>query len=356
MSKMYCAIAEFSVRPGNSICDTIACIDRNRKGIALVTDDSGKLLGTVTDGDIRRAMLARIGLETPISELIERKKGTPYYHPVTAPINTTSRELFIMMSEKSVFQIPLIDSGGRVVDLICHQDLFPEQPLDIQAVIMAGGFGTRLRPLTDDLPKPMLPVGGRPIMEHIVNQLRNVGIRRLNVTTHYKPEKIMDYFGDGQAFDVTLNYVNEDQPLGTAGALSLLSPPNEPILVINGDIMSDVNIRALIDYHREYRADMTVAVRRYEVEVPYGVVESEDSRIQRIDEKPNLTFFVNAGIYLIEPQVCKLIPSGQKFHMTDLIERLIKDNHVVVSFPLREYWLDVGRHDDYLLAQKKAEK
>lgn len=351
---MYCKIAELCVAPETSVCDAIACIDKNQKGIVLVVDASHKLLGTVTDGDIRRAVLARLPLESPIGELIEKKRSTPYYRPIVAAKTSTTARLLELMLEKQVHQVPLLDEQERVVDLITMQDLVPDQPLDIQAVIMAGGFGTRLQPLTNDLPKPMLPVGGRPLMEHIVKQLRVAGIQRVNVTTHYKPEKIMDHFGDGQAFDVALSYVNEDLPLGTGGALGLLPTPSEPTLVINGDILTDINIRAFVDYHREYKAAMTVAVRRYEVEVPYGVIEAEECHIKRINEKPKLTFFVNAGIYLIEPSVYELIPAGKSFHMTDLIEWLIQAKRTVVSFPIREDWLDVGRHADYALAQEKA--
>lgn len=353
---MYCDITSLCLTPETPVCDAIACIDRNQKGIALVVGPERQLLGTVTDGDIRRAVLARIPLESPVGNLIEKKRSTPYYRPISALKSSSTAKLLELMLEKQINQVPLLDDQEHVVDLITMKDLVPDQPLDIQAVIMAGGFGTRLKPLTNDLPKPMLPVGGRPLMEHIVKQLRVAGIQRVNVTTHYKPEKIKDHFGDGQAFDVTLNYVNEDLPLGTAGALGLLPEPTEPMLVINGDILTDINIRAFVDYHREYHADMTVAVRRYEVEVPYGVVETEDSHVIRIKEKPKQTFFVNAGIYLIEPSVYQHIPAGKSFHMTDLIEWLIQAKRTVVSFPLHEYWLDVGRHDDYARAQEKQAK
>lgn len=347
-------ITSLCVTPETSLGETIACIDRNQKGIALVVDTEGKLVGTVTDGDIRRAILARINLDSSIATLLEKKRRTPYGNPVTASQDTPTPQLLDLMREKQIQQIPLLDSEQRVIDLVSLQDLAPDGLLDVRAVIMAGGFGTRLQPLTNDLPKPMLPVGGRPLMEHIVKQLRVAGIQRVNVTTHYKPEKIMDHFGDGQAFDVALSYVNEDLPLGTGGALGLLPTPNEPTLVINGDILTDINIRAFVDYHREYKADMTVAVRRYEVEIPYGVVEAEEGHIKRINEKPTHTYFVNAGIYLIEPSVYELIPAGKSFHMTDLIGWLIQAKRTVVSFPVREDWLDVGRHADYVRAQEKA--
>ena len=198
----------------------------------------------------------------------------------------------------------------------------------------------------------MLPVGDRPLMQRIVEQLRQAGIRRVNISTHYLPEKIIEHFGDGRDFGVTLNYVTEDRPLGTAGALSLMEMPNEPLLVINGDILTRVDFRAMLAYHREHEADLTVGVRQYDLRVPYGVVECEGPRVRQLREKPQISFLVNAGIYLLEPSVHCYIPNGQCFDMTDLIEKLLAEGQMVVSFPIVEYWLDVGQHEDYEKAQE----
>jgi NDP-sugar pyrophosphorylase family protein len=225
----------------------------------------------------------------------------------------------------------------------------------LEAVIMAGGKGARLRPLTEDLPKPMLPVGGRPLMERIVEQLQQAGIRQVNVMTHYKPEKIIQHFGDGRDYGVELSYVNEDLPLGTGGALGLLTPPRETQLVINGDILTQVDFKAMLTFHQDNKADMTVAVSHYEIMVPYGVVECEGAQIRSLKEKPQLGFFVNAGIYLLEPSVYKFIPNGQYFNMTDLIRWLLDAGETVVSFPIREYWLDIGEYSDYMKAQNDVE-
>jgi NDP-sugar pyrophosphorylase family protein len=206
-------------------------------------------------------------------------------------------------------------------------------------------------PLTQDLPKPMLPVGGRPLMEHIIEQLQHAGIRHVNVSTHYKAEKIIEHFGNGEAFGVDLQYVNEDRPLGTGGALGLMRPADETQLVINGDIFTQVDFRAMLSFHRENEAEMTVAVRRYEMQVPYGVVECEGARVSRLVEKPQAAFLVNAGIYLLEPSVYPFIPKGQRFHMTELIRWLLDAGRRVISFPIREYWMDVGHHGDYARAQ-----
>lgn len=349
-------LERFLVRSHSSIREVMACLDRNAKGIALVVDEERRLLGTVTDGDIRRAILDRVSLDAPASELLARKVHPLYRQPTTARLGTPPGDLLRLMQERSVRHIPLLDEAGRVADLVTLNDLLPDQVLPLQAVIMAGGRGARLRPLTDELPKPMLPVGDRPLLEWIIEQLRQAGIRRVNVTTHYQPEKITDYFADGSAFGVELRYVNEDRPLGTAGGLGLLAPPQEPLLVINGDILTQVDFRAMLAYHQEHRADMTVGVRRYDLQVPYGVVESDGLYVRRLTEKPQLSFFVNAGIYLLEPAVHQYIPNGQRFNMTDLIQRLLDEGRPVVSFPIVEYWLDIGQHADYAQAQEDVGK
>jgi len=345
-------LSDLCIAPGSSIRQAIACIDRNGQGIVLITDEECRLIGTVSDGDIRRAILAGISLDVPVSELLTHRADSPYPQPVTAPVGTERAALLRLMQERVVRQVPLLDDDGRVVGLVTWDELLPDQVLPLQAVIMAGGFGTRLRPLTEDMPKSMLPVGDRPLMELIVEQLCQVGIRRVNIATHYMSERIIKHFGDGHNFGVELNYVTEEQPLGTAGALGLMEVPDEPLLVINGDILTRVDFRAMLDYHREHGADLTVGVRKYDLQVPYGVIECEGARVQQVREKPLLRFFVNAGIYLLEPSVHRYIPNGERFDMTDLIQRLLEEERPVVSFPIVEYWLDIGQPVDYEQAQK----
>lgn len=339
------------ISSNNSIREAVTCIDLNIQGIALVVDSERRLLGTVVDGDVRRAMLAGIDLGDPVSLILARKAESTYPKPVTAPVGVDPEVLLQLMRERIVRQIPLLDNGGRVIGLVTWDDLVPARMLPLQAVIMAGGLGTRLRPLTEDLPKPMLPIGGRPLMELIIEQLREAGVRYVNVTTHYKPEKIMEHFGDGRSFGIEVNYVDENQPLGTGGALGLMPAPQEPLLVINGDILTQVNFRAMLAYHQEQRAEMTVAVRQYSLQVPYGVIECEGGRVCGLREKPQLSFLVNAGIYLLEPSVYNYIPNGQPFNMTDLIQWLLDAGRLVVGFPVHEYWLDIGQHADYTQAQ-----
>jgi dTDP-glucose pyrophosphorylase len=327
-------------------------IDSNNKGIVLVVDDDRRLVDTITDGDVRRAILSGLSIDQPVCDLLAVKTWALKRRPVTAPVDTKREQLIQLMQEQQVRQVPLLDKDARVVDLVTLHELLPEILPPVQAVIMAGGFGTRLRPHTEVIPKPMLPVGDRPLMERIVRQLHGAGIRRVNISTHYLADKIVAHFGDGRNFGVDVNYLREDQPLGTAGALGLMAPPRERCLVINGDILTRVDFRALLAYHVEQDACMTIGVRSYEFKVPYGVIETDGPRVLKVEEKPSLSFFVNAGIYVLEPQVHALIPRGRRFDMTDLIAVLLQQGRLVVSFPILEYWLDIGRQPDYDQAQQ----
>jgi len=340
-------VERFLISPSNSIRETMACIDRNARGIALVVDGEHRLIATVTDGDVRRAVLAGTDLNLPVMELIKRRKKEPYPTPLTARAGTPAAELIRIMNEYTLSHLPLLNDEGRVVDMVLLRDMVKEYELPLRAVVMAGGYGTRLRPLTEALPKPMLPVGDRPLLEHIIEQLREVGIRRVNLTTHYKSELISEHFGDGKNFGVEIEYVKEDRPLGTVGALSLIQPSEEPLLVINGDILTRIDFHAMLDFHREQKANMTVAVREFEMRVPYGVVETEGVEVARISEKPVLRHFINAGIYLLNPEVCRFIPNDRPYDMPELINRLLEAGRRVISFPVREYWLDIGKIEDY---------
>ncbi len=349
-------VASLFVGPATSIHDVIACIDRNANGIALVVDGERRLIGTITDGDIRRALLEGLPLEAPAGDVLARKPPHAPQQPTTAPIGTSQADLLGIMNQEKLRQVPLVDADGRVVDIALLPDFVEEYQLPLRALVMAGGLGTRLKPLTDDRPKSMLPVGGRPLLEVIVRQLRDAGIRRVNLATHYKSEMIAQHFGDGRELSVEIDYVREDQPLGTAGALSLLAESAEPLLVINGDILTQVNVAAMLEFHRANHADMTVAVRPFDMQVPYGVVQTDGLAITGVDEKPVVRYFINAGIYLINGDVCQLVPPNDRCDMTDLIGRAIAGGRRVISFPLHEYWLDIGKAEDYARAVSDAEE
>jgi len=335
------------IGPTQTLREALQCIDAGAEGIALVVDADRKLLGTITDGDLRRAMLAGVDMD---SETVATLLGAR--RPVTARAGAGAGALRKLMKDHSLRHIPLVDDAGRVIELALLRELALEDELPLTAVVMAGGLGTRLRPLTETLPKPMLPVGDRPVMEHVVEQLQKVGISRVSITTHYKPEAIKAHFGDGRRFGLEIDYVNEEEPLGTAGALGLLKQPEGPVLVINGDVLTEVNFRSMFDYHVDNQAVMTVGVRQFELQVPYGVVDLEESRVTRLDEKPTYRFFINAGVYLIEPVVFTLITGEERLDANDLIERLIADGKKVIGFPIHEYWLDVGRPEDYRQANE----
>jgi dTDP-glucose pyrophosphorylase/CBS domain-containing protein len=323
-----------------------------RISVALLVDPDQHLLAIFTDGDIRRGLLAGLTMDVPARELLRIKAGMPNPQVVTAPEDTPPARLLEIMQERSVRQLPLVDPSGRVVDIVLLSDFITPPATELRAVIMAGGFGTRMHPLTEDIPKPMLPIAGRPVMEWIVTQLSRAGIRHLNISTHYLPEKIQEHFGDGRQFGVNVEYVNEDRPLGTAGALGLIPAPEEPFLVINGDVITQLDFRKMLEYHQDHRADMTVAVYLHEFQIPYGVVECDGPRLLGLREKPKSRVLINAGIYLLQPAVYQYIPQGERFNMTDLIQWLLDAGRTVVSFPVQEYWLDMGQHADYAKAQK----
>ncbi len=344
-------IQDILLSPDESIQQAMERITNDARRIALVVDDAGRLLTTVTDGDIRRAILDHIALDAPVTALMPYK-AERYQTPITAPQHTPKATLQRMMHQHQILHIPLVDDEGRVIDCVTLNDVLPaERTLPLQGVVMAGGLGTRLHPLTKDTPKPMLPVGGRPLLEHILDSFEKSGIRQVNISTFFQAEKIKDHFGDGRAFGVDINYVTEDQPLGTAGALGLLDPPSEPLLVINGDILTRVDFRAMLEYHEHHHAQLTVGVRQYQMRVPYGVVVSEAGQVRELQEKPSYTFMVNAGIYIISPDALRHIPSQERFDMTDLVRVLLEDDQTVVSFPIIEYWLDIGQPIDYEQAQ-----
>lgn len=340
------------VQPAASVKDAITCIDRNQRGIVLVVDATGRLLDTITDGDIRRALLAGQNLEQPVAVLMQYKAHRVGGPPISAIIGTERAVLLRLMREHSIRQIPLVHDDGTVASLVTLDELVPAEPLRLQAVIVAGGVGSRLRPLTHDTPKPLLPVGGRPLMERTVDLLRQAGIRKVSVTTCYQQDKIREHFGDGRSFGVEFSYVRETVPLGTAGGLALVEASDDPLLIINGDILTRLDVRAMLDYHLDQGADLTIAVRKYEVNVPYGVVEGVGADVRRIVEKPNYGFFVNAGIYLLRPAMRDYLLHAELLQMTELIQRLIEADRTVVKFPVREYWLDIGEPLQYEQAQQ----
>jgi dTDP-glucose pyrophosphorylase/CBS domain-containing protein len=323
----------------------IEAIDHGAVEIALAVDVDRRLLGTITDGDVRRALLTGTKLDDPITDVI-------HHGATTAPMGTAAGELLTMMTERAIEQVPLMD-GDRVAGLVTLRELVGSAPDQGPVVIMAGGEGHRLRPLTDDTPKPMLKVGDRPLLEQVVQQIREAGFQKVMIAVNYRHEVIEEHFGDGSAFGVDIGYIHERERLGSAGALGLVRDElDRPFIVLNADLLTKVNLGALARFHSEQGNALTVGVRQCVIEVPYGVVELEGLAVSRLTEKPSLEFFVNAGIYAVSPDAVKLMPAEvREFNMTDLIDAALAAGARVGSFPIREYWLDIGQLADYERAE-----
>lgn len=337
------------VAPGAPIRDVLKKIDESTLQIALVVDEYGRLLGTVTDGDVRRSILRGVGLQEKICEIMNS-------HPKTANFNENRESTLASMRSRQIFQLPIVDAEGLVVGLESLADLLQVPLRDNPVVLMAGGFGKRLTPLTDECPKPLIKVGGRPIIETILLNFIESGFHRFYVSVNHKAEMIMDYLGDGSAWNVQIEYLRESFPRGTAGAISMIPErPQSTFIVMNGDILTKVHLGRLLDYHQQKRAAATMCIREYEYQVPFGVVELSDQTILNIAEKPIHKYFVNAGIYALEPEVIDHIPTDSYFDITSLFAKIIEDKATTAAFPLLEYWLDIGRHTDLSTAQRDFE-
>lgn len=334
---------EVLVGPGESIRETIRRIDGSSLQIALVVDESRKLLGTVTDGDVRRGILKGVSLEDPATKIMNAE-------PTVAREGDDRDSMLAAMRARLIHQIPVIDANGRVVGLEILDSLLGAKRDNI-VVLMAGGRGMRLRPLTDDTPKPLLHVGAKPILETILESLIEQGFGRFYFAVNYLAEKFEQHFGDGSRWGVDIRYLHESTPLGTAGALSLLpARPTKPLLVMNADLVTRISFSHLVDFHIKHKAVATMGVREYDFQVPFGVVHMQDERIVEVQEKPTHRFFVNAGIYVFDPSVLDAVPAGRRIDMPDLFNALVKQGRHTAVFPIREYWLDVGRHDDFVRA------
>jgi len=324
-----------------TILDAIQKIDASSLQIALVVDDQNKLLGTITDGDIRRCILKGMPLSGPARQIMNPS-------PVTSRVGGGRESALASMQRKRIHQIPIVDEHGRVVGLETLDEYIRPRLRPNRVVLMAGGPGSRLYPLTADCPKPMLKVGNKPLLEIILENFIEYGFHQFYVSVNYMAEVVKTHFGDGSAWGADIRYLQEDQKLGTAGGLSLLPErPAESLLVMNGDLLTKVNFAQLLDFHKSHHAEATMCVREYDFQVPYGVVRIDDQRLVAIDEKPKQHFFVNAGIYVLEPDALSLIPANSYFDMPSLFEKLIAKKRSTAVFPIREYWLDIGQVADY---------
>ena len=329
------------VHPHASMLQTMAVVSDGRLGIVLVVDEDDRLQGTVTDGDMRRAILRQVGLDAPVSSVMERR-----FTAVTPDVEPQA--VLMMMHTRSIKQVPVCDAEGRVVGLYVMEDFIEPTTRPNWAIIMAGGKGRRLWPLTAYVPKPMLPVGNRPILEVIVAQLVSHGFRRIFISINYMGDQIVKHFDDGRRFGCSIEYLREDEPLGTGGALSLLPErPEHPLLVTNGDLLTNIDLSELMDYHQAHGAVATLCAREFTYEVPYGVVRCEDDRVLALEEKPVYRQLINAGIYVLDPCLLDYVPTGQFYPLTNLIEEACARGLDVKAFFIQEEWMDIGHLEDY---------
>jgi len=334
-------IDKIKLSASSTIKQALQLIDSGASKIAIVVDDDGVLLGTLTDGDIRRAILSGTTLDDVIDGVFNTR-------PTVVSVNASKEEIINICTSKKIYQIPVIDDNRRVLSVDMLDELLKPEIHPNKVVLMVGGLGTRLRPLTENTPKPMLLVGGKPILQTIVEKFLSYGYVNIIMCVNYKSHIIQDHFGDGSEFGVNIEYVLENERLGTAGALKLLKTrPDKPFFVMNGDLLTNINFEHLFEFHQTNNAVASMCVREYDFQVPYGVVNLDNGLIKSIEEKPVHKFFVSAGIYMLQPQCIDYIPDGQQYDMPTLFDKLIEKNQKTVSFPLREYWIDIGRIEEY---------
>lgn len=342
-------LKKMTVSAEASLRRVMEVIDSGARQIALVTDDSGVLVATVTDGDVRRGLLKGLGMDAPVSEVMHR-------NPTTLLKGASAASAQRLMRERGLGHIPVVDPEGKLVALALRDGLTGVEPRATRVVLMAGGLGMRLRPLTETVPKPMIPVGDKPLLERIVTRFQDQGFSRFTLSLNYLGHVIRDHFGDGSSLGVQIDYVEETRRMGTGGALSLMDTrPDDPFVVMNGDILTTTSFGAMMDFHGETGSAVTICAREFNMQVPYGVLNTDGTTLVSMEEKPVHKHLVNAGIYALSPLVFDHIKEGEPLDMPDLIDRVKDAGHKVSVFPVREYWMDIGRLEDLDRARSEYE-
>jgi dTDP-glucose pyrophosphorylase len=337
--------------PHMPLVDAIRSIEESRRRIAVVVDEKFHLIGTLTDGDVRRCLLDGGTLETPVSKAMNKS-------PRSARDGCSDGHLLKLMKNGNVLSVPIVDGEGCFKRLVHLMELAPEEDNGDAsglsfAVIMAGGEGTRLRTITENIPKPMVDICGSPLLERQIHTLAKTGISKVYISVNYLSHVIEDHFGNGERFGLEINYLRENKKLGTGGALSLLPErPDRPIVVMNGDILTTSDFGCLHSFHESHGAKVTVAAVEYHIHIPFGVIRAEGPYVQALAEKPSQRFLCNAGMYIVSPEALDLIPSDMFFNMTDLIEKCLESNFPVSVFPVHEYWSDIGTPADLEKARR----
>jgi len=327
--------------PGSTIREALKIIGSGAIKIGVVVDENEKLLGTVTDGDIRRGVLNNLSLDDAIDSVVCKT-------PIVCKIDDCNEKILEIAVDKKLYQIPIIDSKGKLVGIEEVDKLLKPKYKRSKVVLMTGGLGIRLRPLTNETPKSMLKVGDKPLLESIILGFKKYGFIEIVLSVNYKSEIIENYFGDGSNFGVNIKYIYENKRMGTAGALNYMRELlSEPFFVMNGDLLTNINFEHMMDYHIENSSVATMGVREYDFQVPYGVINSKGVNIKSIVEKPVHSFYVNGGVYVLDAQVLDFVPENEFFDMPTLFEKVIDKNLKCISFPIREYWLDIGRMEEF---------
>ncbi|MGI9211530.1 MAG: nucleotidyltransferase family protein [Methylococcaceae bacterium] len=328
------------IKPESTLQDAIQTLNEISTRILLVCNENGKLLGTLTDGDIRRGLLSGMTLPSPVTSIIHRV-------PLVVPDGVGRELVFKLMTANRIQQIPVVDTEGFLIGLHLWDEMIVPGDRRNNMVIMAGGMGTRLRPYTETCPKPMLRVAGRPILEHIIERAVREGFIHFILAVHYLAHIIEDHFGDGNRFGVNITYLREKTPLGTAGALSLMNPvPDLPFLVTNGDVITDIHYGEILDFHQHHTAVATMAVRQHEWQHPFGVVQMNGVDIVCIEEKPIIRRHINAGVYVLSPDSLSHLATDAYCDMPTLFEIIKNRNQRTIAYPMHEPWLDIGYPDD----------
>lgn len=327
---------DYTLQRDATLRDAIAVLEINQ--CSVIVDPKDQILGTVTDRDIRKALLGHTPLDVSVNRIMNKNPTT-----LSFPLDPT--EISEKLSKNLFEQFPVIDSEKKIVGIHTNAELMQVKFKNL-VVLMAGGLGSRLAPLTEACPKPLLKVGHQPVLETIIENFLKHGFHRFLISVNFQSEMIENYFQDGHRWGASIQYLREKEALGTAGSLSLLNEPlDHPLIVMNGDLLTKLNFRSLLEFHEDHKLPITMCVREYDFQVPYGVVKLENSYVTALEEKPIHKFFVNAGIYVINPNIISSIPKNEFHHMTDVIDPLLEKKKIA-SFPIHEYWVDIGEVED----------
>lgn len=349
-------IENIKVDISNTVEEVVAVIQKSGSFACALMYKETKFENIITDGDVRRAILAGFKITDSASCLLEVKQKSLRTKAIVMDIDSSPEAISQVFDQYSLRQLVLVNKQGDPVQLIDHASIGSKlSNLDQKfiAVVMAGGFGTRMRPLTLDTPKPMLPINGRPLLDILIERLVSYGASQIYITTHYLPEKIRSHFGDGSSVGIPIKYIHEETPLGTGGALARIDSPDANVLVVNGDILTELDFGMFHAEHIRNKAAMTIGAKQYTFQVPFGVLDEKNGRVTAIEEKPNFGFLVNSGMYFVSKEAFNYLPADKEvFTMPEFAEKLISNNQYVNCFPIYESWLDVGRPDDYATASK----